>query len=121
MGVPAGMIVPPAVSVDVLGWEFSMHVENAKHVTGVYQAGRNGLRARQRKGERRRQHAKQIEQGRRTTLLSNASFWSFGRTSGRQHFRYSVPRLTNITANLEPAKPEVGRTKSRQPPQYVVT
>ena len=63
MGVPAGMIVPPAVSMDVLGWEFSMHVEDAKHVTGVDQAGRNSLRAGQRKGKRRRQHAKQIDQG----------------------------------------------------------
>jgi hypothetical protein len=62
MGVPAGMIVPPAVNVDVLGWEFSMHVDNAGHVTSVYQAGRNGLRPRQRKRNRRRQHAKQIDQ-----------------------------------------------------------
>jgi hypothetical protein len=57
------MIVLSAVILDVLGREFSMHVDHTGHVTGVYQAGRNSLRAGQRKGERRRQHAKQIDQG----------------------------------------------------------
>jgi hypothetical protein len=88
MGVTAGIIVPPAISVDVLGWEFSMHVKEGQARDWRLSGRAQGLRAGQRKGERRRQHAKQIDQGdkppRSRTLRSGHSdeqagvntFWS---------------------------------------------
>jgi len=58
--ISAEMVVHVAVLVDMLHRYIIVHVDHAGSVTGVGQARRNGLRAGQREGDRRRQHAKKI-------------------------------------------------------------
>ena len=62
MRIPAGVGMQMTILVDMLLWYFVMHMDHAGHMIVVGQARRDGMFSRQRVRDRRRQHAKQIDQ-----------------------------------------------------------